>query len=105
MIRNFSKKYPDIIHDGEMQFDAAIDIDIAKSKNADSIIKGEANVFIFPDLGSANIAYKITQYLGKFEAWGPLLNGLNKPVHDLSRGTKVDDIISISAIAAIESLS
>ena len=101
----FSKKYPDIIHDGEMQFDAAINIDIAKSKNADSIIKGSGNVFIFPDLGSANIAYKITQYLGKFEAWGPLLNGLNKPVHDLSRGTKVDDIISISAIAAIESLS
>ena len=101
----FSKKYPDIIHDGEMQFDAAININIAKNKNADSIIKGNGNVFIFPDLGSANIAYKITQYLGKFEAWGPLLNGLNKPVHDLSRGTKVDDIISISAIAAIESLS
>ena len=100
----FSKKYPNIIHDGEMQFDAAIDIDIAKSKHADSIIRGKGNVFIFPDLGAANIAYKITQYLGRFEAWGPLLNGLNKPVHDLSRGTKVNDIISISAIAAMESL-
>ena len=101
----FSNKYPDIISDGEMQFDAAINSDVAKSKNAFSVLKGQANVFIFPDLGSANIAYKITQYLARYEAWGPLLNGLNKPVHDLSRGSSVEDIMNISAIAAFESLS
>ena len=100
----FSKKYPNIICDGEMQFDAAINPEIAKQKKAYSIIKGQGNVFIFPDLGSANIAYKITQYLGQYDAWGPLLNGLKKPIHDLSRGASVEDIINISAIAAFESL-
>jgi len=103
-VKIFSKKYPDIMSDGEMQFDAAINSDIAKQKNAYSIIKGQGNVFIFPDLGSANIAYKITQYLAHYEAWGPLLNGLKKPIHDLSRGASVEDIINISAIAAYESL-
>ena len=103
-VKIFSNKYPNIIHDGEMQFDAAINFDIAKNKNAHSVLKGKGNVFIFPDLSSANIAYKITQHLGNFDAWGPLLNGLNKPIHDLSRGATVDDIINISAIAAFESL-
>ena len=96
---------PDIESEGEIQFDAAYDESIREKKITNSNFSGAANTFIFPDLDSGNISYKITQYLGKFEAWGPLLNGLNKPVHDLSRGTKVDDIISISAIAAIESLS
>ncbi|MBI65264.1 MAG: phosphate acetyltransferase [Candidatus Marinimicrobia bacterium] len=100
----FSKKHPDIVHDGELQFDAAIDMKVAKMKKADSILKGQANVFIFPDLYSANISYKITQYLAGFEALGPLLTGLKKPVHDLSRGASVDDIISISSIAALDSI-
>ena len=104
-VKIFSNKHPNIIHDGEMQFDAAINFDIAKNKNAHSILEGRGNVFIFPDLSSANIAYKITQHLGNFDAWGPLLNGLKKPIHDLSRGATIDDIINISAIAAFESLS
>ena len=97
----FSKKYPNIIHEGEMQFDAAIDSDVARKKIKYPILKGNANVFIFPDLGSANIAYKITQYLAGYSAWGPLLCGLNKSVHDLSRGCSVEDIINITSVATL----
>ena len=104
-LRIFSKKYPNYIADGEMQFDAAINLDVAKKKNCDNILKADANVFVFPDLNSGNIAYKITQYLAGYDAWGPLLNGLKLPVHDLSRGASIKDIINISAIAAYESLS
>ena len=100
----FGKKYPNIIHDGEMQFDAAIDFEVSNKKISNSILNGEANTFIFPDLNSANIAYKITQYLAKYAAWGPLLQGFKKPVHDLSRGCNVDDIIAVSAIAAMQSI-
>ena len=100
----FGKKYPNIIHDGEMQFDAAIDFEVSNKKISNSILNGEANTFIFPDLNSANIAYKITQYLAKYSAWGPLLQGFKKPVHDLSRGCNVDDIIAVSAIAAMQSI-
>ena len=67
-----------------------------------SLLKGDANVFIFPDLDSANIAYKVTQYLGNYIALGPLLQGLNKPVHDLSRGCSVQDIVYVSGIAALQ---
>ncbi len=105
MLSKFSvKKYPHILHDGELQFDAAINSDVSKIKTPNSILKGNANTFIFPDLNSANIAYKITQYLGDYSAWGPLLQGFSKPVHDLSRGCSVDDIISVSAIAAMQSI-
>jgi len=96
----FSKKYPDIKCDGEIQFDAAINSSISKRKK--SILNGTANVFIFPDLDSANIAYKITEHLAGFQALGPLIQGLSKPVHDLSRGCKVEDIISVAAIAALQ---
>ena len=82
------------------QFDAAINSTISKRKK--SVLNGAANVFIFPDLDSANIAYKITEHLAGFQALGPLIQGLSKPVHDLSRGCKVDDIISIAAIAALQ---
>jgi len=98
----FSTKYPNILCEGEIQFDAAINESIATKKNENSLLNGQANVFIFPDLNSANIAYKITQYLGGYNAWGPLLNGFNKPIHDLSRGCNVDDIVNISLIAALE---
>ena len=100
----FGKKYPNIIHDGEMQFDAAIDFEVSNKKISNSILNGEANTFIFPDLNSANIAYKITQYLAEYSAWGPLLQGFKKPVHDLSRGCNVDEIIAVSAIAAMQSI-
>ena len=96
----FSEKYPNIVSDGEIQFDAAVNKSVSVKKG--SSINGQANVFIFPDLDSANIAYKITQYLGGYQALGPLLQGLNKPVHDLSRGCSVDDIIYVSSIAAIQ---
>lgn len=98
----FGKKYPQIIHDGEVQVDAAIIPEVNKLKIPNSPINGEANILIFPNLDAGNIAYKITQRLGGYFAWGPLLQGLNKPVHDLSRGCSVDDIINVSAIAALQ---
>ncbi|MDB3868648.1 phosphate acyltransferase [Candidatus Marinimicrobia bacterium] len=98
----FSKKYGYIPHDGELQFDAAIDQVVASRKAPDSILEGTANVMIFPNLDAGNIAYKITERLAGYTALGPLLQGLNKPVHDLSRGCSVDDIILIVAIAALQ---
>ncbi len=101
-VKLFKKKYPSINVDGEIQFDAAINDNICKQKIGNSPLKGLSNVFIFPDLDSANIAYKITEHLAGFQALGPLLMGINKPVHDLSRGCSIDDIIYVSAIAAIQ---
>ena len=102
----FKKKYKNIISDGELQFDAAYSTDVYKNKidisNRSSFIDSGANVFIFPNLESGNIAYKITQYLGGYTALGPLLQGLNKPIHDLSRGCSVDDIINVVAIASLQ---
>ena len=100
----FSKRHPNILYEGELQFDAAINKDISKIKVKNSILKGDANTFIFPDLNSANIAYKMSQHLAGFNAWGPLLQGFRKPIHDLSRGCSIDDIICVSAIAAMQSL-
>ena len=101
----FSKKFPNIKHEGEMQFDAAVSAEISKSKNIDSNFHGDANVFIFPNLDAGNISYKITRELAGYTAWGPLLQGLNRPVHDLSRGCSIDDIINIAAITAIQKSS
>ena len=101
-VRIFNKKNPHIVHDGEIQFDAAIDVNISRRKLDNSKLNGDANVFVFPDLDSANIGYKLTQYLANYQALGPLLQGLNKPVHDLSRGCCIDDIIHVSSIAAIQ---
>jgi len=101
-VKIFSRKYPQIIHDGEVQVDAAIIPEVNKLKVPGSPIGGSANVLIFPNLDAGNIAYKITQRLAGYSAWGPLLQGLNKPIHDLSRGCSVDDIINVSAIAALQ---
>ena len=101
-VQIFSKKHPDIVHDGELQFDAAFNRKVSVSKASKSPLKGEANVFIFPNLDAGNITYKITQYLAGYSAWGPLLQGLNKPVHDLSRGCSVEDIINVASVAALQ---
>ncbi|MEJ5283567.1 MAG: phosphate acetyltransferase [Brevinematia bacterium] len=93
----------DFIFDGEMQFDAAVDATVAKSKAPNSKVAGRANVMIFPDLNAGNIGYKITQRLAKAEAYGPLLQGLSKPVNDLSRGATPDDIMVVSAITVAQS--
>ena len=81
---------------------AAINTSVSNNKIKQSKLNGNANVFVFPDLDSANISYKITQYLGNYQALGPILLGLNKPVNDLSRGCDVDDIIYVSAISALQ---
>tara|TARA_B100000029_G_C17439499_1_gene910925 strand:- start:78 stop:989 length:912 start_codon:yes stop_codon:yes gene_type:complete len=98
----FSKRNPDIISEGEIQFDAAINSSISNKKNKNSVLKGGANVFIFPNLDAGNISYKITRELAGYSACGPLLQGIDKPVHDLSRGCSVEDIINVSIITAIQ---
>ncbi len=92
---------PDFEYDGELQFDAAIDKAVAKSKAPSSSIAGSANVFIFPDLNSANIGYKIAQRLGGIPAIGPLIMGLKYPLMDLSRGCSSDDITTLGAITSV----
>lgn len=95
---------PDLAIDGELQFDAAFVAETAKIKAPDSDVAGQANVFVFPDLQSGNIGYKIAQRLGNFEAIGPILQGLNKPVNDLSRGSSIDDIYKLGIITAAQAL-
>ena len=90
--------------DGEMQFDAAFVPSVGKKKYSISTVAGKANTFIFPDLNSGNIGYKIAQRLGNFEAMGPVLAGLNKPVNDLSRGCSIEDVYNTAIITASQSL-
>jgi phosphate acetyltransferase len=90
---------PDLKIEGELQADSAIIPQVAKKKAPDSIIQGDANVLIFPDLNSGNIAYKLVQRMAKAEAIGPIIQGLAKPANDLSRGCSVDDIVNVVAIA------
>ncbi|PWF99454.1 phosphate acetyltransferase [Levilactobacillus bambusae] len=96
---------PELPLDGELQFDAAIVPSVGEKKAPGSKVAGHANVFVFPELQSGNIGYKIAQRLGGFEAIGPILQGLNKPVSDLSRGANEEDVYKVSIITAAQALA
>lgn len=93
-------KYPELAVEGEIQFDAAVSPRVARTKCPNSEVAGYANTFIFPDINAGNIGYKIAQRLGNFEAYGPILLGLNAPINDLSRGCNAAEVYSMAIITA-----
>ncbi len=93
-------KYPGLPIEGEIQFDAAVSPRVARTKCKDSEVAGHANTFIFPDINAGNIGYKMAQRLGNFEAYGPILLGLNAPINDLSRGCNAIEVYSMAIITA-----
>ena len=97
------ERRPDLIIDGPLQYDAAVMKNVAASKAPNSPVAGEANVFIFPDLNTGNTTYKAVQRSADLISIGPMLQGMRKPVNDLSRGALVDDIVYTIALTAIQS--
>ena len=91
---------PGVDVDGELQFDAAVSPRVAHTKCPDSKVAGHANTFIFPDINAGNIGYKICQRMGSFDAYGPILQGLNAPINDLSRGCNAQEVYSMAIITA-----
>jgi phosphate acetyltransferase len=98
------EKYPDLLIDGDLQLDASIIPSVGSKKAPGSPVAGKANVLIFPDLNAANIGYKLVQRLAGYEAVGPILQGLNKPMHDLSRGCSSEDIVNLAAVTALQTI-
>jgi len=97
-----AKKNSEFLLDGELQLDAAIDKEVAKIKASDSFVAGRANVLIFPDLDAGNIGYKLVERLANAKAYGPITQGIKKPINDLSRGCNVDDIVGAIAITVVQ---
>ena len=91
---------PNLAIDGELQFDAAVSPTVARTKCPNSNVAGHANTFIFPDINAGNIGYKICQRMGSFDAYGPILQGLNAPINDLSRGCNAQEVYSMAIITA-----
>lgn len=104
-VEEAKQRNPQLVIDGEFQFDAAFVPSVAKQKAPDSVLQGDANVFVFPSLEAGNIGYKIAQRLGNFEAVGPILQGLNRPVNDLSRGCNEEDVYKLALITAGQALN
>lgn len=104
-IRLSKEWYPEYAIDGELQLDAAIDPKIGQVKSPGHEVAGKVNVLIFPDLDAGNIGYKLTQYLAKAQAYGPITQGISKPANDLSRGCSTIDIIGVVAITAVQAIN